>query len=145
MDRGAGVNAGPQARHDLRRVPLAPAYVAGVIPYRGEVLTTLSLRALLGGKQEKPGGCVLVLDDEETGELLGLMVDAVSGVVTVLASMLEANPCTLTARNKVAVSTVLYKMPSGLMVRIDPKRLSPGRLAATGLFDGDEGEAQCAR
>ena len=39
--RGAGSRA-PQ------RVPLAPAYIAGVMPYRGEVLTTVSLRALLG-------------------------------------------------------------------------------------------------
>jgi purine-binding chemotaxis protein CheW len=115
-------------------VPLSPAYVAGVIPYRGEVLTTLSLRALLGGAQGMPGGCVLVLDDEETGELLGLMVDAVSGVVTVRESMLEANPCTLSARSKALFGGV-YKMSAGLMVRIDPRRLSPGRLAATGLFD----------
>ena len=87
-----------------------------------------------------PGGCVLVLDDEETGERLGLMVDAVSGVVTVLASVLEPNPCTLTARSK-ALFDGVYKMPTGLMVRIDPRRLSPGRLAAAGLFDGDEGGA----
>jgi chemotaxis signal transduction protein len=31
-----------------QRVPLAPEYIAGVVPYRGEVLTTVSFRALLG-------------------------------------------------------------------------------------------------
>ena len=37
-----------------QRVPLAPAYIAGVVPYRGEVLTTVSLRALLG-LEDGPG------------------------------------------------------------------------------------------
>ena len=31
-----------------QRVPLAPEYIAGVVPYRGDVLTTVSFRALLG-------------------------------------------------------------------------------------------------
>ena len=43
----------PQIREVLgpsvpQRVPLAPEYIAGVVPYRGEVLTTVSFRALLG-------------------------------------------------------------------------------------------------
>ena len=32
----------------LQKIPLAPKYIAGVIPNRGAVLTTISLRALLG-------------------------------------------------------------------------------------------------
>lgn len=126
--------AGPRQRHDLRRVPLAPTYVAGVIPYRGEVLTTLSLRALLGGEQEMSGGCVLVLDGEAIGELLGLMVDEVCGVVTVRESMREENPCTLDARAR-ALFDGVYKMPTGLMARIDLARLRPGWLKSTGLFE----------
>ena len=31
-----------------QRVPLAPEYIAGVVPYRGEVLTTVCFRMLLG-------------------------------------------------------------------------------------------------
>ena len=140
-DRGSrlgqetGRQAGGEARSDLRRVPLAPAFIAGVIPYRGEVLTTLSLRALLGDGLERPGGCVLVLDFEGTSERLGLMVDEVGGVVTVKKAMLEENPCTLDARSK-ALFDGAYKISGGLIVRIDPQRLHPGRLAATGLFGG---------
>jgi hypothetical protein len=33
---------------ELQRVPMSPAFIAGVVPYRGEVLTTVDLRALLG-------------------------------------------------------------------------------------------------
>lgn len=140
-----GAASGMQVRHHLRRVPLAPAYVAGVIPYRGDVLTTLSLRALLG-EEPREGGCVVVLDDAETGERLGLMVDAVSGVVTVRREMREANPCTLGARSR-ALFDGVYKTPEGLIVRIDPRRLSPGELASSGLF-GDPrsmGDSVCAR
>ncbi len=32
----------------VQKIPLAPGYITGVIPNRGSVLTTVSLRALLG-------------------------------------------------------------------------------------------------
>lgn len=130
---------------NLRPVPLAPSYIAGVIPYRGEVLTTLSLRALLGRKDPGTGGCVMVLDDKETGELLGLMVDNVGRVVTVKEAMLEANPRTLDARSR-ALFAGAYKMTGSLIVRIDPARLHPSRLAATGIFGAVSGGGpSCAR
>lgn len=136
-DRGpsCGGESGTQMRYNLRPVPLAPSYVAGIIPYRGEVLTTLSLQVLLNGRQERPGGFVLVLDDEGTGERFGLMVDGVIGAVMVRNSMLEGNPCTLDARSR-ALFDGMYKTPGGLVVRINPALLNPMRLAATGLFSG---------
>ena len=42
---------------DLQRVPMAPAFIAGVVPYRGEVLTTVNLRALLGMERTRGGLC----------------------------------------------------------------------------------------
>ena len=33
---------------DLQRVPMAPAFIGGVVPYRGEVLTTVDFRAAAG-------------------------------------------------------------------------------------------------
>src|ERR1700750_3496312 len=52
---------------DLQRVPMSPPFIAGVVPYRGEVLTTVNLRALLG--MEPHGGrcCGLVMGDGEAG------------------------------------------------------------------------------
>jgi len=47
--------------------------------------------------------------------------------------MLEANPCTLESRGKWLFDGA-YKMQTGLMVQLDPKRLRPSRLAETGLF-----------
>jgi len=118
---------------DLQRVPMSPAFIAGVVPYRGEVLTTVTLRALLGMEPHSGGCCVLVMEDDEAAERFGLVVDAVGGVVTVSGRMLEANPCTLEARGKWLFDGA-YKMETGLMVRLDPQRLYPSRLSETGLF-----------
>jgi purine-binding chemotaxis protein CheW len=119
--------------HELHRVPLAPAFIRGVMSYRGEVLTTVDLRVLLGLEEHEGKGCVMVLDDEEATERFGLLVDAAGGVVRVRASMLEANPWTLEARGRWLFGGS-YRVGSDLMVRLDPQRLCPSRLAETGLF-----------
>ena len=118
---------------DLQRVPKAPAFIGGVVPYRGEVLTTVDFRALLGMGEHTDASCVLVLEDEDSEERFGLMVDAVGGVVTVNRNMLEANPCTLESRDKWLFDGA-YKMETGLMVQLDPQKLRPSRLAEAGLF-----------
>jgi purine-binding chemotaxis protein CheW len=118
---------------DLQRVPMSPAFIAGVVPYRGEVLTTVDLRALLGMEAHSGSCCVLVMEDEEAAERFGLVVDAVGGVVTVSRRTLEANPCTLEARAKWLFDGA-YKMETALMVRLDPQKLCPSRLSETGLF-----------
>jgi purine-binding chemotaxis protein CheW len=76
---------------------------------------------------------VLVLEDEEGAERFGLAVDEVGGVVTVNRRELEANPSTLEVRAKWLFDGA-YKMQTGLMVQLDPKKLRPSRLAETGLF-----------
>jgi purine-binding chemotaxis protein CheW len=118
---------------ELQHVPMSPAFIAGVVPYRGEVLTAVDLRALLG-LEELPGrSCVLVMEDDEAGERFGLVVDSVGGVVTVGRRAFEANPCTLEARGKWLFDGA-YKMENYLIVRLDPKKLCPSRLSEVGLF-----------
>jgi purine-binding chemotaxis protein CheW len=118
---------------DLQRVPMSPPFIAGVVPYRGEVLTTVNLRALLGMEEHLERCCVLVMEDDEAAERFGLVVDAVGGVVTVSQRMLEANPSTLEARGRWLFAGA-YKMANGLMVQLDPQKLCPSRLSETGLF-----------
>jgi len=118
---------------DLQRVPMSPPFIAGVVPYRGEVLTTVNLRALLGLETQSGSCCVLVMDDDEAMERFGLVVDAVGGVVTVSARMLEDNPSTLEARGRWLFDGA-YKIENGLMVRLDPQKLCPARLSEAGLF-----------
>ena len=143
-DESFGIDTGKirevLGKRELERVPMAPAFVAGVVPYRGDVLTTVSFRALLGLPESVEQGCVLVLEDDDGAERFGLVVDAVGGVVTVNRGMLEANPCTLEAKCKWLFDGT-YKMPSGLLVQLDPQKLRPSRLAETGMFrQGPMGE-----
>jgi purine-binding chemotaxis protein CheW len=114
-------------------VPLAPTYISGVVPYRGEVLTTVCLRVLLGLEQLPGSHCVLVLDDEQKDEHFGLLVDWVGGVVIMGPAALEANPSALDPRS-MALFDGAYRMPTELMVRLDPQRLRPSRLVESGLF-----------
>jgi purine-binding chemotaxis protein CheW len=120
-------------KRELQRVPLAPAMIAGVVPYRGEVLTAVNFRALLGMAPYAAASCVLVLDNGAGEERFGLVVDEVGGVVTVNRRMLEANPTTLEASCKWLFDGA-YKMQEGLMVQLDPQKLRPSRLTETGLF-----------
>lgn len=120
----------------IQKIPLAPVYVAGVIPNRGEVLTTVSLRALLGLEERVGTSAVLVLEDEDEDERFGLMVDEVSSVLKVSAETLEANPSTLGPRGR-ALFDGAYKLQTGLMVRLDTAKLRPSRLKSVGLFTDD--------
>src|SRR5271154_3048091 len=62
-------------------VPLAPGYVGGLVHYRGDVLTTVSLRQLLGLPPQDGTQAILVL--ESAGGCFGLLVDSVGEVLTV--------------------------------------------------------------
>ena len=117
----------------LHRVPMAPIFIGGIVPYRGEVLTAVDFRALLGLSEHAGKSCVLVLEDDEAGERFGLVVDAVGGVVTVNRGALEANPSTLGPRERWLFDGA-YKRRTGLLVQLDPLRLRPSRLAESGLF-----------
>jgi purine-binding chemotaxis protein CheW len=108
-------------------VPLAPSFVGGLVHYRGDVLTTVSLRQLLGmppvdGKQD-----ILVL--ESPGGCFGLLVDSVVEVVNIPSADLEPNPSTLDETRRVLFAGA-YKLKSGLLVMLDPERLDPIRLGA---------------
>ena len=120
-------------KRQWQRVPLAPSYVGGMVPYRGEVLTIVSFRALLGLAPSGEESCLLVLDGDEEGERFGLDVDRVGGVVMLERGCFEPNPATLDAVSQ-ALFLGAYRMKTGLLVQLDPERLRPSRLAATGLF-----------
>jgi purine-binding chemotaxis protein CheW len=114
-------------------VPLAPEYIAGVVPYRGDVLTTVSFRVLLGLEKKTGPNCVLVLEDDDN-QRFGLMVDGVGGVLDMPGDALEPNPGALDARS-LALFDGVYRLPITLMVRLDPRRLRPLRLACNRVFD----------
>ncbi len=107
-------------------VPLAPPYVGGLVHYRGDVLTTVSLRQLLGLPPKEGRQDILVL--ESAGGCFGLLVDSVGEVLTVSSADHEPNPSILDERRR-ALFAGAYKLKDGLLVMLDPERLDPMRLA----------------
>jgi purine-binding chemotaxis protein CheW len=107
-------------------VPLAPGFVGGLVHYRGDVLTTVSLRRLLDLPDREGAQDMLVV--ESAGGCYGLLVDSVSAVLTASSADFEANPSTINDRRR-ALFAGAYKLENGLMVMLDPERLDPLRLA----------------
>jgi purine-binding chemotaxis protein CheW len=108
-------------------VPLAPSHVGGLVLYRGDALTTVSLRRLLElGPRQGPSD-LLVL--ESAGGCFGLLVDSVGEVLTVPSDECEPNPSTLDERRRELFAGA-YKLKDGLLVMLDPERLDPMRLSA---------------
>jgi purine-binding chemotaxis protein CheW len=108
-------------------VPLAPVFVGGLVHYRGDVLTTVSLRQLLGLPPKDGPQDILVL--ESSGGCFGLLVDSVGEVLTVSSADYEPNPSILDERRK-ALFAGAYKLKDSLLVMLDPERLDPMRLGA---------------
>jgi purine-binding chemotaxis protein CheW len=108
-------------------VPLAPPFVGGLVHYRGDVLTTVSLRHLLGLPPKEGTQDLLVL--ESSGGCFGLLVDSVGEVLTVSSADYEPNPSILDERRR-ALFAGAYKLKDSLLVMLDPERLDPMRLDA---------------
>jgi purine-binding chemotaxis protein CheW len=107
-------------------VPLAPRFVGGLVHYRGDVLTTVSLRQLLGLAPKDSPQDILVL--ESAGGCFGLLVDSVGEVLTVSSADHEPNPSILDDRRK-ALFAGAYKLKDSLLVMLDPERLEPMQLS----------------
>lgn len=108
-------------------VPLAPSFIGGLVHYRGDVLTTVSLRLLLGLPPLDTPPDILVF--EGPSGYYGLLVDAVGEVITVTSTEFEPNPSTLDSSRR-ALFAGAYKLKDGLLVMLDPERLDPLRLSS---------------
>ena len=99
--------------------------MGGLVHYRGDVLTTVSLRQLLGLPPKDGPQDILVL--ESAGGCFGLLVDSVGEVLTVSSADYEPNPSILDERRR-ALFAGAYKLKDSLLVMLDPERLDPMRL-----------------
>ncbi len=107
-------------------VPLSPAFVGGLVHYRGDVLTTVSLRQLLDMPPRDGPQDILVL--ESLNGCFGLLVDSVGEVLTVSSADYEPNPSIVDPRRRTLFAGA-YKLKGGLMVMLNAEQLDPMRLA----------------
>src|SRR5204863_6817255 len=73
-------------------VPQAPAFVAGVINLRGEIVLVVGLRGRFGLPAVAPTKATRVVVCDAAGARVGLIVDGVSEVLMVPAEAIAATP-----------------------------------------------------
>lgn len=115
----------------LVTVPLAPTFLAGIVNHRGLMLTTVSLRSVLGLPPAEGKNCVVVLRaDAAGGESFGLLVDQVAGVLTLGDCALEKVPPTVSARAQ-DVFRGMYVRETRPLVELNVEHLRADWLAAS--------------
>src|SRR5262249_22924377 len=80
---------------EVTEVPRTPEFVIGIITVRGAVIPVIDLRVRLWLPATPPTRAARILVVVKDGEPYGLLVDAVSGVVRLAETEIEAPPSTL--------------------------------------------------
>jgi purine-binding chemotaxis protein CheW len=76
----------------VTEVPFAPAFCPGIVSLRGRIVTMLDLRKRLGLPAAAPGRSARVVVARGGTRVVGLLVDAVTGVVRIAPEAVEATP-----------------------------------------------------
>jgi purine-binding chemotaxis protein CheW len=80
---------------DITPVPHAPSYVRGVVNLRGEVVTVIDLRKILGLEESKNTGQNRNVIVNSQGEQIGLLVDRIADVVRASPEDLDEPPANI--------------------------------------------------
>jgi purine-binding chemotaxis protein CheW len=112
---------------EVREVPLAPKFVAGVLAYRGDILLAVSFHAVLGLTPDPSSCSAIVLQDSETGEAFALLIDELLDVVRADNAAWEPNPATLDERRSRLFSGV-YRTSEKPLIRLDAQHIQPSWL-----------------
>jgi purine-binding chemotaxis protein CheW len=75
-------------------LPHAPSYIKGMINLRGTVLAIIDLAVRLGLPSREPTAASVVVVVEQGDRVVGLVVDAVSDIITVTDDMRQVTPDT---------------------------------------------------
>jgi purine-binding chemotaxis protein CheW len=106
---------------EITRVPSAPAYVEGVINLRGKVMPVIDLRKKFGldARENDVHSRIMIMDIE--GITMGLIVDAVSEVLRIPASIVESPPMAFETGTEFI--TGIAKLENRLIILLDMDRL----------------------
>ena len=73
-------------------LPHSPPFVRGVINLRGAVLSIVDLAARLGFPPTEPSARAVIIVAQVGHQVVGLLVDAVTGILTVTADTVQPTP-----------------------------------------------------
>jgi purine-binding chemotaxis protein CheW len=88
-------------------LPHAPPYIKGMINLRGTVLAIIDLAVRLGLSSREPTAASVVVVVEMGDKVVGLLVDAVSDIITVTDDMRQMTPDTGEAVSRAYVESLI--------------------------------------
>lgn len=108
--------------HDLTRVPLGHPCVRGVMNLRGEVVTMLDLRILMGLPKGTPSSRNRNLVIKCEGETFGLWVDGVADILTIDPQHITPPPSNLSIGEARLIRGV-YQAEHSLVMLVEPREI----------------------
>ncbi|MCQ8184565.1 chemotaxis protein CheW [Parvularcula maris] len=110
------------------RLPHAPSYVRGVINLRGAVLPIIDLGARLGFELTEPSERNVIIVAQVEGQLFGLLVDAVSDIMSIGSDDLQPTPNIGSDQARTFIKNVVAREEQ--MIRfVDLKQILPQQMA----------------
>jgi purine-binding chemotaxis protein CheW len=106
----------------LRRVPGAPAGVAGLVNLRGEIICAYDARSILGITEKAPQDSPFLVALRGYADPLGLVVDSIADIYSVAPEDIEPPPVSWPAE-RVACLVGTVRVPPGLMGLLDLDRI----------------------
>ena len=110
---------GPQR---IARIPMAPAWVAGVLNLRGRIVTAIDVRRRLGLPKLEAMGTEMSIVVDHNAELYSLLVDEVGEVMVCRADRVAPNPPTLDPVWQ-EISKGIVQLSDRLMIILHVQRL----------------------
>jgi purine-binding chemotaxis protein CheW len=109
----------------VRRVPGAPAGVAGLVNLRGEIVCALDVRAILGlpAQSSPEAEAPFIVALRGFGDPLGLIVDSIADIYAVAPSDIDRPPATRAA-GRAECFTGTTRVGAGLMGLLDLARVT---------------------
>jgi purine-binding chemotaxis protein CheW len=108
--------------HELTRVPLGHPCVRGVMNLRGEVVTMLDLRTLMGLPRGTPSSRNRNLVVKCEGETFGLWVDGVADILTIDPQHITPPPSNLSIPEARLIRGV-YQADHSLVMLVEPREI----------------------
>jgi purine-binding chemotaxis protein CheW len=109
----------------LRRIPGAPARVAGLVNLRGEIICALNAHAILGLTASGPGASAFFVALRGFTDPIGLVVDGIADIYSIDPTRIEPPPPVWSAE-RAAFFVGTADVREGLMGLLDLQRLVAG-------------------
>src|SRR5512144_966241 len=116
-------------RQEMTDVPLAAREVSGLLNLRGQIVTTIDLRARLGLPPRAHDGDAVNVVVRTPDGVVSLLVDEIGDVLEPVDDSFEPAPDTVADNVRELVTTVA-KLPDRLMLVLDTERAVSGDGAA---------------